>query len=67
MYITQNGKYETQFIRVAVPVGTSASSRLKNATLGTKKKRANSFGRAAGVVLGRRPVAKVGHTDAKCT
>lgn len=60
MYIKQ--KYETQyFIRVAVPVGDERECASKKPTSQTKK---NAQTRS---VLGRRPLAKVGHTDAKCT
>lgn len=60
MYITQNDKYETQcFIRVTVPVGTSASARLKNRH--REWKRTRKLVQSYNAVLGRRPIAKVDH------
>lgn len=60
-------EYEAQrFIRVTVPV-QDERERVWKTDVGDEKERANSFSLTAGAVLGRRPVAKVGHTDAKCT
>lgn len=62
----QNGKCKTHSISLESSY-RSGRTRVWKTDIGDEKERANSFSLTAGAVLGRRPVAKVGHTDAKCT